>query len=63
MKRICLYGASSASLAQEYYAAAHIVGQGLAACGIGLVFGGGATGLMGCHCWQACLFPKPRQER
>ncbi|MBR3755530.1 MAG: TIGR00730 family Rossman fold protein [Firmicutes bacterium] len=47
MKRICLYGASSASLAQEYYAAAHIVGQGLAACGIGLVFGGGATGLMG----------------
>ena len=47
MKRICLYGASSASLAQEYYAAAHIIGEGLAGAGIGLVFGGGATGLMG----------------
>lgn len=47
MKRICLYGASSATLAEEYYAAAHTIGEGLAACGIGLVFGGGATGLMG----------------
>ena len=47
MKRICLYGASSTSLAQEYYAAAHTIGEGLAAAGIGLVFGGGATGLMG----------------
>ena len=47
MKRICLYGASSATLAEEYYAATHTIGEGLAACGIGLVFGGGATGLMG----------------
>ncbi len=47
MKRICLYGASSATLAEEYYAAAHTIGEGLAASGIGLVFGGGATGLMG----------------
>ena len=47
MKRICLYGASSASLAQEYYVAAHTIGEGLAGAGIGLVFGGGATGLMG----------------
>ena len=47
MKRICLYGASSATLAEAYYAAAHTIGEGLAAAGIGLVFGGGATGLMG----------------
>ena len=47
MKRICLYGASSATLAEAYYAAAYTIGEGLAACGIGLVFGGGATGLMG----------------
>ena len=47
MKRICLYGASSAALAEAYYAAAHTIGEGLAAAGIGLVFGGGATGLMG----------------
>ena len=47
MKRSCLYGASSATLAETYYAAAYTIGEGLAACGIGLVFGGGATGLMG----------------
>ena len=47
MKRICLYGASSETLADAYYAAAHTIGEGLAANGIGLVFGGGATGLMG----------------
>ena len=47
MKRICLYGASSERLAEEYYAAAYAIGEGLAANGIGLVFGGGATGLMG----------------
>lgn len=47
MKRICLYGASSETLADAYYAAAHTIGEGLAAAGIGLVFGGGATGLMG----------------
>ena len=47
MKRICLYGASSSTLAEEYYAAAYTIGEGLAVSGIGLVFGGGATGLMG----------------
>ena len=47
MKRICLYGASSSLLADEYYAAAYTIGEGLAVLGIGLVFGGGATGLMG----------------
>lgn len=47
MKRICLYGASSETLADAYYAAAQTIGEGLAAAGIGLVFGGGATGLMG----------------
>ena len=46
MKRICLYGASSATLAETYYAAAHTIGEGLAASGIGLVFGGGATGTL-----------------
>ena len=47
MKRICLYGASSKTLADEYYAAAYTIGEGLATNDIGLVFGGGATGLMG----------------
>lgn len=50
MKRICLYGASSDKLAQEYFAGAYAVGKALAENGIGLVFGGGATGLMGAAC-------------
>ena len=47
MKRICLFGASSNKLAPEYFDGAYAVGQALASMGIGLVYGGGATGLMG----------------
>lgn len=50
MKRICLYGASSDKLAQEYFDGAYAVGKALAEHGIALVFGGGATGLMGAAC-------------
>lgn len=50
MKRVCLYGASSDKLAQEYFDGAYAVGKALAENGIGLVFGGGATGLMGAAC-------------
>ena len=50
MKRVCLYGASSDNLAQEYFNGAYAVGEALATNRIGLVFGGGATGLMGATC-------------
>lgn len=50
MKRICLFGASSDKLAQEYFDGAYAVGKALAEHQIGLVFGGGATGLMGAAC-------------
>lgn len=50
MKRICLYGASSDQLAQEYFDDAYAVGSALAQNSIGLIFGGGATGLMGAAC-------------
>ena len=44
---ICMYGASSADLEQIYYDAAEHLGRRIAARGHGLVFGGGAQGLMG----------------
>ncbi len=50
MKRVCLFGASSDHLAQKYFDDAYRVGNELAKKGIGLVFGGGATGLMGAAC-------------
>lgn len=45
--KICLYGASSSSLDNIYYLAAEELGKALAKRGHTLVFGGGATGLMG----------------
>lgn len=44
---ICVYGASSTTLAPEYYAAARELGQTIAGHGHTLVFGGGDHGLMG----------------
>ena len=44
---ICIYGASSNKLAQEYYDAAEILGSLMAQQGHTLVFGGGQSGLMG----------------
>ena len=45
--RICMYGASSETIAQEYLAAGEALGRELARRGHGLVFGGGAKGMMG----------------
>ena len=44
---ICMYGASSTDLERIYYDAAEHLGRRIAARGHGLVFGGGAQGLMG----------------
>ena len=44
---VCLYGASSTDLAQEYYDAAYALGTLLAQHGHTLVYGGGAQGVMG----------------
>lgn len=44
---ICMYGASSTDLERIYYDAAEHLGRRMAARGHGLVFGGGAQGLMG----------------
>lgn len=44
---ICVYGASSATIDSSYIAAGEKLGEEMAKRGIGLVFGGGANGLMG----------------
>ena len=44
---ICMYGASSTELEKIYYQKAEDFGRAMAERGHGLVFGGGATGLMG----------------
>ncbi len=44
---ICMYGASSTELNEIYYKAAQALGSKIAQRGHGLVFGGGAQGLMG----------------
>ena len=44
---ICVYGASSDQLEQHYLQDAYTLGQRMARRGHGLVFGGGATGMMG----------------
>lgn len=51
---ICIYGASSTTLAPEYYAAARELGQAIAKHGHTLVFGGGDHGLMG-SCAEGAL--------
>lgn len=44
---ICVYGASSSELEQIYYERTEALGRMMAKRGHGLVFGGGATGMMG----------------
>ena len=44
---ICIYGASSAQLEHIYYDKTEELGKMMAKRGHGLVFGGGATGMMG----------------
>jgi uncharacterized protein (TIGR00730 family) len=45
--RLCVFCGSSPGARPEYLAAAHELGRGLAARGIGLVYGGASIGLMG----------------
>lgn len=45
--KICVYGASSSKLREEYYSAATQLGRLIAQGGHSLVFGGGQGGLMG----------------
>ncbi|MGH2686955.1 MAG: TIGR00730 family Rossman fold protein [Actinomycetota bacterium] len=47
LRRVCVFCASSRGARPDYADAATAVGQLLAAEGIGLVYGGGAVGLMG----------------
>jgi len=46
-RAVCVYCASSRSSHAEYRAAAHRLGEVLAAAGLGIVYGGGAVGSMG----------------
>ncbi|XXJ18970.1 TIGR00730 family Rossman fold protein [Desulfovibrio caledoniensis] len=54
LKRICVYLGSNPGNNPAYVAAAEAVGRELAARGIGLVYGGSSTGLMG-RLADACL--------
>ena len=47
MKSICVYCGSANQASQEYFSAAHQMGETLARRGLSLVYGGGKTGLMG----------------
>ena len=47
MKNLCVFGASCSNIDSEFLNAAYTLGQVMAQRGIGLVFGGGNTGLMG----------------
>jgi uncharacterized protein (TIGR00730 family) len=47
MRRVCVFCGSSTGARPEYAAAAEALGRAIAARGMGLVFGGGAVGLMG----------------
>lgn len=44
---ICVYGAASAKLEEIYYKKTEKLGHMIGKHGHGLVFGGGATGMMG----------------
>ena len=48
--RLCLFGASSDQLSAVYFEAVNSLGKEMGRRQIGLVFGGGATGLMGAAC-------------
>ena len=52
---ICIYGASSAQLEQIYYDKTEELGKMMAKRGHGLVFGGGATGMMGSAARVFCI--------
>jgi uncharacterized protein (TIGR00730 family) len=47
MRRVCVFCGSAAGARPEYAEAAAALGRAIAARGLGLVFGGGAVGLMG----------------
>lgn len=47
MRRVCVFCGSAAGARPDYAAAAEALGRAIAARGLGLVFGGGAVGLMG----------------
>jgi uncharacterized protein (TIGR00730 family) len=47
LRRVCVFGASSPGARGSYATAAEAVGAVLARHGVGLVYGGGAVGLMG----------------
>jgi uncharacterized protein (TIGR00730 family) len=47
IRRLCVYCGSSGAVDRRYREAASKLGAGLAAAGIGLVYGGGRVGLMG----------------
>jgi len=47
MKRLCVYCGSAAGIRPAYRAMAESLAASLLARGIGLVYGGGGTGLMG----------------
>jgi uncharacterized protein (TIGR00730 family) len=46
-KTLCVYCSSSDRLDKKYFATAETLGKAMVACGWGLVYGGGKTGLMG----------------
>jgi uncharacterized protein (TIGR00730 family) len=47
MRRVCVFCGSASGARPEYAQAAEALGRAIAARGLGLVFGGGAVGLMG----------------
>lgn len=47
MRRVCVFCGSAAGARPDYAAVAEALGRAIAARGLGLVFGGGAVGLMG----------------
>jgi len=47
MRYVCIFGASCSKVDSAYLSAAHEAGALLAQSGVGMVFGGGNTGLMG----------------
>ncbi|HWE23478.1 MAG TPA: TIGR00730 family Rossman fold protein [Myxococcales bacterium] len=57
MLRVCVFAGSSASVDQKYLDAAKAMGSAIARRGMGMVYGGGAVGLMGA-CADAALAGK-----
>jgi len=54
MIRVCVFAGSSASVEGKYLEAARALGSAIARRGMGIVYGGGAVGLMGA-CADAAL--------